>query len=190
MDNKIAKWWQQNDGQQNNGKKNVLIKITLLSFSQRRSIRSQRFFKLGVVKIFAIFITKHLCRSLLLIKLQVFRPANLLKRDSNTSVIAQLLRTPFFTEHLRWFLLLAHNSVRCNIATAKSLHEFNTSEMQMRLFQKKNCEASKRIRNNYECFFYRHVQWWNQLLSAVRVMMLLSKRYQFSSNSSWKIWKK
>ena len=81
-----------------------------------------------------------------------------LQHMCSTVNIAQLLRTPFFTEHLRWFLLLAHNSVRCNIATAKSLHEFNTSEMQMRLFQKKNCEASKRIRNNYECFFYRHVQ--------------------------------
>ena len=113
-----------------------------------------------------------------------------LQHKCSTVNIAQLLRTPFFTEHLRWFLLLAHNSVRYNIATAKSLHEFNTSEMQMRLFQKTNCEASKRIRNNYECFFYRHVQWWSQLLSAVRIMMLLSKRYQFSSNSSWKIRKK
>ena len=44
----------------------------------------QMFFKLGVLKNFAIFTRKHSYRSLLLIKLQAFKPATLLKRDSNT----------------------------------------------------------------------------------------------------------
>ena len=47
-----------------------------------RSSRSQMFFKIGVFKNFAIFKGKHLCRSLFLIKLQPWRPATLLKRDS------------------------------------------------------------------------------------------------------------
>ena len=39
-----------------------------------------------VLKNFAIFTGKHLCWSLFLIKLQDFRPATLLERDSNTDV--------------------------------------------------------------------------------------------------------
>ena len=42
--------------------------------------------QIGVFKSFAIFTQKHLCWSLFLIKLQACRPANLLKRDSNTGV--------------------------------------------------------------------------------------------------------
>ena len=51
-----------------------------------------------VLKTFAIFTRKHLCQGLFLIKLQAFKPVNLLKRDSNTSVFLQLLRN--FLEHL------------------------------------------------------------------------------------------
>ena len=39
-----------------------------------------------VLRNFANFMGKHLCRSLVLIMLQAFRPAALLKRDSNTDV--------------------------------------------------------------------------------------------------------
>ena len=42
--------------------------------------------KKGVLRNFANFIGKHLCRSLFLIGLQAFRPAALSKRDSNTDV--------------------------------------------------------------------------------------------------------
>ena len=42
--------------------------------------------KKDVLRNFANFIGKHLCRSLFLIGLQAFRPAALLKRDSNTDV--------------------------------------------------------------------------------------------------------
>ena len=61
------------------------------------------FFKIGVLKHFAIFTGKHVCWSLFLIKLQAsrivrhilkcvwpfWRPAALLKRDSNTRVFNQ-----------------------------------------------------------------------------------------------------
>ena len=51
-----------------------------------RSSRSRIFFKLDVLKNFASLTGKHLCWSLILIKLQALRPATLLKTDSNTSV--------------------------------------------------------------------------------------------------------
>ena len=64
-----------------------------------RSSRLQIFFKIGVLKNFAIFAGKHLCLSLFLIKLreasaQVF-PVN----------IAKFFRAGFLKEYLRWLLL-------------------------------------------------------------------------------------
>ena len=57
-----------------------------------RSSCSQIFIKISVLKNFAIFTGKHLCRSLFLRKLQVLKPASLLKRDSNTGVFLWILR--------------------------------------------------------------------------------------------------
>ena len=51
-------------------------------------------FKTGTLKNFAIFTGKQLCWSLFLIKLRPWRPATLLKRDSNTGVFLWILR-PF-----------------------------------------------------------------------------------------------
>ena len=65
--------------------------------SQGKSSRPQMFYKIGVLKNFAIFSEKHHRKTPLL-----------LKRDSNTGVflrILQFLRTHFSTEHLRWLLL-------------------------------------------------------------------------------------
>ena len=50
----------------------------------------------------------------LLKKVAGLRPAILLKRDSNTGVLAKFLRTPFSTEHLRWLLLAAASIVDNN----------------------------------------------------------------------------
>ena len=58
--------------------------------------------KKGVLRNFANFIGKHLCRSLFLIGLQAFRPAALSKRDSNTDVFLWNLQN--FWEHLIWGL--------------------------------------------------------------------------------------
>ena len=57
-----------------------------------RSSRSRMFFKIGVLKNFAIFTGKYLCWSLFLIKLQTLEPATLLIRDPNTAVFLWNLR--------------------------------------------------------------------------------------------------
>ena len=49
-----------------------------------RCSHSQMFFKVAVLENLMIFTEKRLNWSLFLIKLQAFRPAALLKRDSNT----------------------------------------------------------------------------------------------------------
>ena len=51
-----------------------------------KSTHSQMFFKIDVLKNFAIFKGKQLSCSLFLIKPQTSRPANLLERDSNSGV--------------------------------------------------------------------------------------------------------
>ena len=56
------------------------FEIILISI---RSSCSQMFFKVGVLKNFAIFTGEHLCWNLFLIKLQARWPAASLKRDSN-----------------------------------------------------------------------------------------------------------
>ena len=52
----------------------------------------QMFFKIDVLKNLAIFTGKHLCWSYFLIKLQGWRTAILLKRDSNTSASLWILQ--------------------------------------------------------------------------------------------------
>ena len=63
-----------------------------------RSSRSHIFFKIGVLKNLAIFTGKYLCWSLFSIKLQTWRPATLLRRDSNMEVSLWNLRN--FYKHL------------------------------------------------------------------------------------------
>ena len=62
------------------------------------------FFKIGVLKNFAIFKGKHLSWSLFLIKLQAFTPATLFKRDSYTGVFLWILRLKIII--FLWILLL------------------------------------------------------------------------------------
>ena len=67
-----------------------------------RSSRPEVFCKKGVPRNFAIFTGKDLCQSVF------FRPATLLKKRLWHTCFpvnsAKFLRTPFFTEHLRWLL--------------------------------------------------------------------------------------
>ena len=71
-----------------------------------RSSPSHMFFKIGVLKNFANFTGKHLCWSLFLIELQVWRPY---WKQTPTLVfsgeICETLKNIYFTEHLRWLLL-------------------------------------------------------------------------------------
>ena len=58
----------------------------------------------SVKKLFLKLSQKHLYWSLFLIKLQVFRPATLLKRDYNTVFsceISEIFKNTFFEEYLR-----------------------------------------------------------------------------------------
>ena len=57
-----------------------------------RSSCLQLFFKISVLKNFTILTEKHLWWSLFIIKLQAFRPATLLKRDSNPGLFLWPLR--------------------------------------------------------------------------------------------------
>ena len=63
----------------------------------------------GVLRNFAKFTGKHQCQSLFFSKVASLRPATLLKKRlwhrSFTVNFAKFLRTPFFTEQLRWLLL-------------------------------------------------------------------------------------
>ena len=64
--------------------------------------------KRGVLKNFTSFTGKQLCWNLFLINLEVFRPAALLKRDSNTGVF--LWNSWNFQEHLRTTASLVYSS--------------------------------------------------------------------------------
>ena len=70
------------------------------------------FWKIDILKNFAIFAGKHLSWSLFMIKLQARKFKTLWKRDFNTGVflwftvnIAKFLRTAFLKDNLRWRLL-------------------------------------------------------------------------------------
>ena len=78
-------------------------KLEFLIHSDFRGSRSQMF-KISALKNFAIFIKKHLCWGLLLIKLQAWRPATLLKTHMFSCEI-NFLRTAFSIEQLWWLLL-------------------------------------------------------------------------------------
>ena len=65
-----------------------------------RSSHQRCSIKKAVLKNFAIFTGKHLCRSLFLIKSQDWRPTALLKRDSSTGVFLWILQN--LQEHLVW----------------------------------------------------------------------------------------
>ena len=73
-----------------------------------RSICWQMFFKISVLKNFTNFTRKHLCWSLILIKLQAWFAVTSLKRLKHRCFLvkfAKFLRTHFFIEHLQWLLL-------------------------------------------------------------------------------------
>ena len=66
----------------------IYLQKLVISFHDKiiRSSRWQMFFKIGVLKNFAIFTEKHLCWSLFLIMLQTIWPVTFYKRDSNRCI--------------------------------------------------------------------------------------------------------
>ena len=77
----------------------LLLVMLFIHVGKRLKSRSQRFFKIGVLKNFAIFTGKHLCWRLFLIKLQYWRLAFLLKKTLQHNCfpmnIARFLKTAF-----------------------------------------------------------------------------------------------
>ena len=84
-----------------------------LCFSIHRSSRTEVFCKKGVLRNFTKFTGKHLCQRLFFNKVAGLRAATLLKKSLWHRCFpvnfAKFLRTPFFTEHLRWLLLNSKN---------------------------------------------------------------------------------
>ena len=67
---------------------------------------------------------KYLCWGLFLIKLQKFRPATLLKSDSNTGFFCEcckIFKNSFFVEHLRWLVLQSLYKKSCSKILQTSL---------------------------------------------------------------------
>ena len=83
-------------------------KIKMISFIKRSS-RKKVFYKKGVLRKFVKFTGKRLCQRLFFNKVAGLRPATLLKKSLRHKCFPvnckKFLRTPFFTEHLRWLLL-------------------------------------------------------------------------------------
>ena len=95
-----------------------------LWFANHRSSSSQMFFEIVALKIFASFTGKHLCWSLLLIKLQPLSPATLLRRDSNTGVFLRKIWS--FSENLFFYRtpLVAAFETNCLYMLWKSIGWF------------------------------------------------------------------
>ena len=77
----------------------LFVQVGKRSRETLRSSRSQQFFKIGVLKNLSILARNHLCWSLFLIRLQVWRPAFLLKKRFQRRCfpmnITKFLRTAF-----------------------------------------------------------------------------------------------
>ena len=83
-----------------------------------RSGRSQMSVKTEAFQNIAILIGKQPCWSLFVIKLPAYKPANLLKGDSKTSILLLILLNSqeqlFFIEYLRWLYFKAMFETRQN----------------------------------------------------------------------------
>ena len=119
-----------------------------------RSSRSRIFFKLDVLKNFASLTGKHLCWSLILIKLQALRPATLLKTDSNTSVFLWNWRSFFMNSFF----------YRTPPVAASVVFAANQGNIQWTITLGYNQRLSWKYCNYYHSSLYRNIH----LLSKVR----------------------
>ena len=88
----------------------LLLSLRRVQFSDfLRSSRPEVFCKKSVLRNFTKFTGKHLCQGLFFNKVAGLRAATLLKKRLWHRCFAEnfgkYLRTPFFSEHLRWLLL-------------------------------------------------------------------------------------
>ena len=97
-------------------KNNIFLLANFVSILRRRKIVQKQppdvFCKKGVLKNFAKLSGQHLSQSLLFNKVAGLSYQLYLKKISHKCLpvnSAQFLRTPFYTEHLRWLLLKVKN---------------------------------------------------------------------------------
>ena len=76
----------------------VFVLFTSLYLTSVHKQQFKVFFKIGVLKYFAVLTEKHLRSDLFLVKFQTFRSASFLRRDCNTGVFLWILRD--FSEQL------------------------------------------------------------------------------------------
>ena len=83
----------------------VEVEVTQPRTAGYRSSRSQMFFKIGVLKNFAIFTGKHLCCNLFFNKVAGLRYATLLKKETLSQVFSceycNIFKNTYFEEHPR-----------------------------------------------------------------------------------------
>ena len=91
-------------------KLNPWFSFVFIFFLSYRSSRPNVFCKNGVLENFTKFTWRHLCQSLFFNKVAGLSPATLLKKRLWHRCFpvnfVKFLRTPFFTEHLWWLLLI------------------------------------------------------------------------------------
>ena len=112
---------------------NIWKKDLLVKRSTYRSSRSQMFFKIGALKDFANVTGKHLCWSLILIKLQAFSPSTLLKRGSqvfSSDICEIFIEHLSLTEHFWWLLVTSTHYMR------QSIQEWNKQFLWKKSFKK------------------------------------------------------
>ena len=114
-----------------------------------RSSRSQILLKIDVLKNFANSSGKHLCWSPFLIKLQTWRPATLLRKDSNTGTIRKKLQKQSFADILQ---------NRCSQKFRKFHRKITVLESLLSLYVGlKTCNFIKR-RLQHKCFPVKSVR--------------------------------
>ena len=133
-----------------------MIHSIFFSFGPDRSSCSEVLCKIGVLRNVAKFTGKHLCQSLFFNKVAGLRSAALFKKRLWHRCFpvnfAIFLRTPFFTEHLRWLLLdqILH---KCKIA---SLDEGKIRLTFLFDFQWSFSRELLIFFNNYTAFCWKH----------------------------------
>ena len=98
--------------------------------SSSRSHCSQMFFKIGVLKDFALFTGKKLCWSLFLTNFQAWRPATLLKRDSSIDIFSFFYITPLVFASVG----SSHPEMFCRKGVFKNLAKFTRKQLCWSLF--------------------------------------------------------
>ena len=137
------------------------------------------FFRIGVLKNFALFTRKHLCWSLFLIKFPAWRPFALLIRLQHRCFpvkFTKFLRTPFFDRtptvaasgNMSWTLSFFH------MRTINSVISWYVLTLQ-RLFHFIACFVSSYFFFLFFCRFYYLLRFWGKFSTCL--LELLAREY-------------